>query len=61
MIYNDKAIGLLEMVNLITDIVDKRSTLLYDINKVKDYEDIEYLAEKLINQYGNSIINKERW
>ena len=60
MIYNDKAIGLLEMVNLITDIVDKRSTLLYDINKVKDYEDIEYLAEKLINQYGNSIINKER-
>lgn len=60
MIYNDKVIDLLEMINLITDIVDKRSTLLYDINKVKDYEDIEYLAEKLINQYGNSIINKER-
>ena len=59
MIYNERVIGLSEMIKLIMDIVDKRNTLLCDIDKVKDYDDIEYLAGRLINQYGSLILNKK--
>lgn len=54
MIYNEKVLDFNSLVRLL----DNKEDILYYIDKLIDREDIEWLAEKILNNYGITVIGR---